>query len=211
LVSQTAPVEWVLSWFGDSPVSRLILASFAGLVQHLLMLAILGPGIIQAMTDAEGGIEPGVRRSYRIVFGELGSLLRGLLKATLIISALNLTVVGIPWAIRNFVRWAFFGQAVIVDRAPSGSAALQTSAAAVNGAWWRTLGVGTVFTVLGAAPGPLIGIVLLIFASASVEFVNALSSLVFAFTIPFALIGATLLYQELRARRARSATTSPSP
>jgi hypothetical protein len=205
LVLQTPPVEWALSWFGDSPVSRLTLALIAGAVQHGLMLAIVGPGIVQAITDAQSGVEPGVRRSYRVVLQELGDLIRALLRATVIVTALNLTVVGIPWAIWNFVRWAFFGQAVIIDRAPSGRAALETSAEAVKGAWWRTLGVGTVFTVVGAAPGPIIGIILLIFASRSVEFVNALSSVVFAFSLPFSLIGVTLLYQKLRDRRPRPA------
>jgi hypothetical protein len=205
LVARTAPIEWVLSWIGDSPLSRLILASLAAVVQHLLTLAILGPGIIQAMTDAQSDVDLGVRRSYRIVLRKLGNLVRALLRATLVVAALNLTIVGVPWAIRNVVRWAFFGQAVIVDRAPSGRSALKTSAAAVRGAWWRTLGIGTVFAVLGAAPGPIIGIVLLVFASASVEFVNALSSVAFAFTIPYSVIGATLLYQRLRDRRSQSA------
>jgi hypothetical protein len=204
LVAHTAPVEWALSWVGDSPLSRLVLAMLVAVVQSLLMLAIVGPGIIQAMTDAQGGVEPSVRRAYRVVFNQLGKLIRALLRMTVIVTALNVTVVGIPWAIWNFVRWSFFGQAIIVDRAPSGHAALDTSAEAVKGSWWQTLGVGTVFTVIGAAPGPIIGIILMIFGSRTVEFVNSLSSIVFAFTLPFSLIGVTLLYQHLRARGART-------
>lgn len=203
LVVRTPPVEWALSWLGDSPVSRLILAFLAVVVQNVLILAVVGPGIIQAITDSENGLRPTVRGSYRAVVREFERLIRALARATVINTALSLTVIGIPLAIRNIVRWGFFGQAVIVDEAESGRDALAESASVVNGSWWRTLGVGTVFTVLGAAPGPIIGIILLIFASASVEFVNALSSVIFAFTIPFAIIGVSMFYLELRDRRAR--------
>ncbi len=200
LVSRTPPIEWLLSWIGDSPASRLILALLAMVVQNTLMLAVVGPGIIQAMRDAENGLEPSVGRAYRVVYHKLGRLIRALARATVINTALSLTLVGIPWAVHNIVRWGFFGQTVIIDQAESGRAALQKSSDVVEGSWWKTLGVGTVFTILGAAPGPLLGIILMIFGSSSVEFVNALSSVIFAFTIPFAVIGVSLLYLELRDR-----------
>ena len=105
------------------------------------------------------------------------------------------------------VRWAFFGQAVILDGAGA-SAALAQSARVVRGRWWWTLGVGAVLLFAGAVLGPLIAIPLMILARAPLELVNGVSGVIYAFTHPFAVVAATVLYERLKAR---PATAQPSP
>ena len=55
--------------------------------------------------------------------------------------------------------------------------------------------------MVGTLPGVLVGVGLLIFAGESVDFVNAISSLIFAVTLPYAVIGLSLFYRRLRDRQ----------
>jgi hypothetical protein len=57
-----------------------------------------------------------------------------------------------------------------------------------------------VFTVIGLLPGPLIGIVLMVAYAPSLAFVNALSSVIYAFAVPYKIIGLTLLYLDRTGR-----------
>ena len=83
----------------------------------------------------------------------------------LIIVALSVTVIGVPIAIWLGVRWMFTAQATMLDDAGV-QASLGRSTAAVRGRWWRVALVSLSLFILGAAPGVLVGLVLLIFGSA---------------------------------------------
>jgi hypothetical protein len=98
------------------------------------------------------------------------------------------------------VRWQFFGQAVIIDGASKGREALRVSTASVRGAWWRAFGGSVAFQLIGALPGPLIGLVLLIFGGSSVMFANAVSSIIYTVAVPISVIGLTLIYLRLTGR-----------
>jgi hypothetical protein len=130
----------------------------------------------------------------------LSALIGAGLRALLITLALVVTIIGIPWAIARLVRWSWFGQAVMLDGA-SGSGALAASAGVVRGHWWRVLGISVLLLFVGSVLGPLIGIPVMIAARAPLELVNGLSSVIYAFTHPFAVIGSTILYQQLKDRR----------
>jgi hypothetical protein len=129
----------------------------------------------------------------------LGSL--GILVAVL--AVLSITIIGIPIAIWFLVRWQFFGQAVILDDAPTSRTALGQSSWVVKGHWWLALGASLAFQLVGALPGPLVGIVLLIWRGSSVEVANTVSGLIYAVTIPLVLIGLTVIYFHLSGRVTR--------
>jgi hypothetical protein len=61
-----------------------------------------------------------------------------------------ITVVGLPFAIYNFIRWSLFAEVcVLEDRSARWS--LRPSAELIRGHWWRTFGL-TLF--VGAALAP---------------------------------------------------------
>jgi hypothetical protein len=124
---------------------------------------------------------------------------------------LSITVVGIPWAIWIYVRWGFFAQAIMLDGAPTGNAALRRSDEIVRGHWWHTLGIRAAFGIVAAAPGPIIGLVLLIVFKMPVELVNGLGSLIYVVTVPFGVIGVTLLYLHRRDARQPATDTAAAP
>jgi hypothetical protein len=120
-----------------------------------------------------------------------------------VLAILSITIIGIPIAIWFLVRWQFFGQAVILDGAPSSRTALDRSSEAIKDHWWLALGASLAFQLIGALPGPLVGIVLLIWRGSSVELANAVSGLIYAVSIPLVIIGLTIVYFHLSGRLTR--------
>jgi putative effector of murein hydrolase LrgA (UPF0299 family) len=57
-----------------------------------------------------------------------------------------------------------------------------------------------VFSVIGAIPGPVIGIILMVTLASSIPFVHALSGIIYAVAVPYSVIGLTLLYLDLTGR-----------
>ena len=63
-------------------------------------------------------------------------------------------LVGIPWAIRQAVRWVFIPQVVVFEGLPAPAArCLHRSAELVRGRWWRTAALVVLLRVIGLAPG----------------------------------------------------------
>jgi ACR3 family arsenite efflux pump ArsB len=63
-------------------------------------------------------------------------------------------------------------------------------------------------TVIALLLGPLIGTILLFVTSASFDFVNLVSSVVYAVVIPFVAIASTYLYFDLRVAKQHEAETT---
>lgn len=106
---------------------------------------------------------------------------------------LTLTIIGIPFAINRFVRWQFGDQAATLDEV-RGRAALRASSSSSKGRWWQIVATLPVLFVLGAMIGPLVGIALLLGPKLQIDIANGIGSIIYSVTMPFAVIGMTLLY-----------------
>ena len=95
------------------------------------------------------------------------------------------------------VRWIFIEQAVILDGATP-STALSRSAAAVQGRWWRTLGIAIVIGLISTLPASIVAAVLIL---APVLVSGTVNSFVNALLLPFAVTAMTLLYFDLQVRK----------
>ncbi len=197
LLVTNPPVETLVAVTEKAPFVPLILGLTLGNFQHLVSLIFVGPAVIEAVADIRAGRAPSFRRAYAAVFSDFRALLGAGLRVVGVVAGLTLTVVGLPWAVFWGVRWAFIGQAVILDDAGAGRAPA-VSAGVVRGHWGRTLAIVAVLVFVAAVLGPLIGIPLMILVKAPLDLVNGLSGVVYAFSHPFAVIGGTLLYEQLR-------------
>ena len=166
-------------------------------VQQFILAFFVTPAVIQTVGDIRAGRKPGWRRAFAVAVSRLWPMILTTVMTTIIPLLLAVTVIGIPWAILWFVRWWFADQAVILE-GKSGRSALVTSSNAVRGHWWRALAVMPVLLFVGAAVGPIVGIALLVLARAPIDLANAAGAVVFAVAHPFSVIGATLLYRELK-------------
>lgn len=143
----------------------------------------------------------------------------------LVISALSITVVGLPVAIFLGTRWGFFPLTVLVED-NSATAALRRSGELVKGAWWRvfsimlaiamiTLAIQLIFLVFSISMFALSGIAgdldLLELLrrtvwdhhgrmEPSLLLLHAINTAIEALTGPIMAIGFTLLYFDQRVR-----------
>lgn len=183
-----------------SPASHFAAALTIGSVQHLVSLLVIVPAVLEVFRDIEHGRRPTARRTLRGVRRRFTTMLRALARPLGTIFLLALSVIGLPWAIDRSVRWAFVPHAVILDDvAPEDAAA--ASAAVVRKQWWRTATTTMALGFLGAVPGPLLGITLMVSMQAGVEFVNAISSLLYAAVLPFTILGSAVLYRRRQGRQ----------
>ena len=93
----------------------------AGIVSAVLAIpsALIGlvaiAGITRAVADLGDGVAPDFNRVYRQVLPRLGALLLTALRVIVIVLALTVTIVGIPYAIYLGIRWTFFAQEVVIE------------------------------------------------------------------------------------------------
>jgi hypothetical protein len=194
LISTYPPGSYLIDLVGKSPGTYYALALFTLVAQHLASLVVIGPMMIEVYENLEQGRKLSFRDAWREMLKQLPRLLKSVGLVTLIVVGLSMTVILVPVAIWLLVRWNFAAQATMLDDAGV-KESLARSSDSVRGRWWRVALVGISLFVLAAAPGVLVGLVLLIFGSASVQATNIVSSFIFMFTVPLSIIGVTVLYR----------------
>jgi hypothetical protein len=194
----------------------------------ILVGVIASGALVFAVNEITAGTPGDFSRSLDAVFAKLGTVIKSaLLAGILALTAMlafpflaiywfinrNSTVDGrrdwwmvlIPFALAVYLalRWAFSEQAVMIDDRRNWSA-LDLSAYAVRGAWWRTLGILLIISMIQAGP-----IVMASFATLLPPLPSAtITSAVFALVLPFPVIAQTLLYYDLKARKRQPDVTA---
>ena len=191
----------------DSAGAAIAVAGIAILQVGVNLLA--GAAIITGLLTIDRSQEPTFSTAYDVAFERFWTLLGGVLRAGIIVVLLLITIIGIPWAIQRAVRWLFVEQAIIIDGTTAGES-LSRSAAAVEGRWWRTLGVGLVIAIIVTVPASIIAGA---FSLAPVFVAGTVNSIVNALVLPFAITCMTLLYMDLQVRKEsdeRTASDAPA-
>lgn len=144
------------------------------------------------------GLEIDEERSWadacRAVAAQWRDLLIATVRATLVVVGLGITVVGLPWAIRQYVRYQFAPQAIMVERR-SGRDALARSTALVRTRWWHTALVLSAVHGAVALLALLVGLLALVLATGLPLWVlTVVQVLVLGLLIPVVSIVVALLY-----------------
>jgi hypothetical protein len=156
---------------------------------------------VHAVTAVSRGSRPSARSAIQSgldVFAPI--LLALLLYGLLVLAGVFLFVIpGIYWGVKGY----FVAQAVVVD-GKRGPDALTHSFRLTDGSWWRVLGTVIVFNLIIALPSGLIGLGFRALADAAdaQAFVLLGTVLTSLFTLPLIAIATTLLFFDLRARKA---------
>ena len=188
-------------------VTAAVVVAVLGLAQLIVSL-LAGAALIAAIGEIDSGRKADFSQAYDAAFARFWTLAGALLRVFVIVLLLFITVVGIPWAIRQAVRWIFVQQAIILEGA-NVDAALRSSSEAVIGSWWRTLGISIVIAVIGSVPAVIAGA---LFRLAPVLVSGTVNAAVNAALLPFFVIATTMLYFDLKARKeTASSTAEPSP
>lgn len=182
---------------GDRSWLAFILATTVGgiadLLTFLFVLAAVGR-VVQA--TSEGSVPARVFPSV----AEIGQLLRAVARGGATVIALLLSVVGIPWAIRQLVRYHVSPLAIVLE-GRDGRAALDRSSELVRGRWWWTAGVVLGIEVVVATVGFALGVtVLLSVTTLPIWAFNLIGSVIYVLLVPVGAAAVTYAYGSLVAR-----------
>ncbi len=189
----------------DDPTTLTVIVLSLALLQTAANLLAVA-ATIAALADIDAGRPVEFSRAYDVAFERFWTLIGAVLRAAVIVLLLFITFLGIPWAIQRAIRWLFIEQAVILDRMSAGGA-LSSSADAVIGSWWRTLGISLVIGLIAAVPASIIGG---LFSLAPVLVSGTINAVVNAVLLPFAVTAMTLLYLDLKTRKESHVSTGPA-
>jgi hypothetical protein len=207
-----ASIQWVL--FHLTRIAPLIaLDGRDGAVTAFIALLIGGVGaaiastcttaaVAAALGELEHGRQISAADAFRMALHRWRALAGALARQFGAALVLTLVIVGIPFAIRRFIRWSLFAQTTMLE-GESARGALRRSAELVDGHWWRTFGITVLIDVLAALSGPLIGVLLLLLTDNSLNFINLVGALIYTITVPYAALALTLYYFDLDVKKRR--------
>ena len=199
LIFRVGPLAPLTDTVGTSNAFVAGIALMFGTVLTILGLSVVHAATAHALVELDEGRDIGPLGTFRLGLHQIPSLLGALARATVIVTILALTVVGIPIAIWLVVRWSLLSQVIVLeDHRARG--ALRRSGALVTRHWLRTASITYVLTALSVLLGPVIGAVLLLITSASFNAINLAASGIYAVTMPFVAIATTYLYFDLLVR-----------
>jgi hypothetical protein len=166
----------------------------------VLTLSVVQAAVALAMVELDEGRDVRARTAYSLALRQLRPLVAPLVVAVVAAALLSVSVAGIVLAFWLVVRWSLLAQVVVLDEVTS-PGPLRRSRRLVRGHWWRVASVTAFVTGIALLLGPLVGTLLLFVTSASFDFVNLVSALVYAVALPFVAITTTYLYFDLTVRR----------
>ncbi len=191
--------------FGDPGLEDLA-AVVVGAPAYPLVLVLVGAPFVAFLRRLDAGEPAGAWPALREVLPLLPRLLLVEILALGALLLLLVTVVGIPFAIKKAVDWAFVGHEIVFN-GRTARAALGASSRLARGRWWTIAVVILALFIIGALVGPLIGAVLIMLTDASLWTINVVGLLVFGLTLPYMLTTLTLLYLDPRTQQ----EVSPRP
>jgi hypothetical protein len=200
LVFHTSGLDGLVAVAGETNGAVDSLAVALGVLITLLGLAVVQSATAHAMAELDAGREVSALDAYRMALPRIGALLAVVIVPAVLIGILDLTAFGIVVGAWLTVRWSLAAQIVSLEDARP-FMAMHESARLVRGNWWRSASLLVFITVVALLLGPLAGTALLFATSASFDFINLVSSLVYAVVLPFVAIATTYLYFDLRVRR----------
>jgi hypothetical protein len=198
LLEQFRPGSWVVEWFNNPGQTSLASLFLATSFQYLAILLLVAPATVAAVAAFERGEAVRVEQCYQTVLRHLAPILICLVLLSVVTGVLVTSFIGIVIAIFILVRWQFYPQGVLVSGARDWKAALGYSRDVVRHRWVPTLLNTIVFQAIAIVPGPLIGFLLLVWLHLEPWTADLVSGLIFAVTVPLAVIGLTLFYIDER-------------
>ena len=205
LVQQVLTRTTGVGTFLDETQTDPIVSGICALLFGELSAIFAGIAVTAAVACALGriheGEQPDALAAFRGIVPRLGSLGWAWLRVILMAGLLAVTIVGIPLAVVYLVRKAVLSQACVLEDL-NATPALRRSSELVSGHGLRVLAISALVNVTAFLLGPIVGVAVLFLTSGSLSLINLISSLVYAFVVPYAAIAMTLLFYDLRRRQA---------
>ena len=183
------------------PVGALLVGVAGAIVQGLGLLT-MNAAVIDVADRIEHGRSVSARAGFRAAIDAWRPLIGAAVRGILIVVGLAITIVGIPWAIRQYVRYQLAASAIITEDIEGGKAALARSSQLVTGRyrWFHTATVVLMVQGLVALVGTAAGLIFLLASNGlPLGLYSALTTVASAFVLPFTALAQLLLYGNVRA------------
>ena len=198
----------LLSLSGSGSGTNLIVALLVGSAANLAAFFVVNSIVADYLRNDEHSLVA-AKASMRQVWDRRRDVGGAFVRSFLIVAVLLASFVGIPWGIRQLVRYQLSAQAVMLEDR-NGRQALARSTELVDGRWFHTALVSVALNGLVVISGTVVAVLLLILASGiPLWLFSGLVSLVYAILVPLAAIAMTLLYGDAFAER--QDTVEPEP
>jgi hypothetical protein len=199
LIVEGVGLEELTSSYDSSPT--LAEAAIPTIVEFLVVIPIIAAICIHALHSIADGRRPSPGPVFVAGFEAFTPLFAAVVLAAAGI-ALGFLALLLP-GVYLVIRWYFVPQAVVIDGA-RGPAALSRSTELVEGFWWRTFGLVVLANLAIALPGFILVAPFAEIAESTDRAVWAMvgSALITSITAPFVALYSTLLYYDMRARKA---------
>jgi hypothetical protein len=191
---------------GDVKIEGAV-ALFVGSLVHGLAPILVGAATTLVMRELDQEGRASLGAVFRGLRGELWRLAALAFGALLVVALLAVTVIGLPYAVKKAVDWAFVQQ-VAAFEGRRGREAFRRSRSVVRGHWWRVAAITSVLLLVLVVTGPLTGVVIIFVTDAPLATINFFGTLLFALVLPFTSVAVSLLYLDLASRRD---SEGPSP
>jgi len=180
--------EWVAGEVGPLIIWLVIV-----LLSSFVLYSLMQGALIHAITKQYTKQPIEIVKAYIFAWRRIGALLGAMLLASIAISVMAITIIGIPFAVYFGIRWFGIPQAVILE-AKSPIEALSRSSDLVKNNWWRVFGVLIVLGLIAGAIGSMLGVTV-----GLIPWIGEI--LVTILVMPIGITGITLLYYDLVFRK----------
>lgn len=187
---------------GTSLMISLFVSGFGSVVTFIIVSAAMVTHVLAVGQGSEQRSRDPLDL-YRPVLDSWRQLLSASMRAAVIVVVLFISIIGIPAALRQIVRYQVTPHVVMAERL-GGRSALERSAALIRGHWWWTASlVAFIHLTIGSLATLFALMVLVAVPSIPIWLFNLFTSVVFVMTVP---LGATImayLYGNLAAQQER--------
>jgi hypothetical protein len=193
IVSRLPLLGSVADMFEAGDVAPVVFSLFVGSLTNILTLVVVTAAASWVMGELSAGRRPTVPEVARAVADHAIQLAQSFGRAAAVVVGLGITIIGIPFAIRQLIRYQFIPQAVMLD-GTDGPHALGRSSALIKHRWWHTaVVIGTIDFVIAIAFSA-IGLIVLILLRPPFWLLTIVMGAASMLVFPLAAIASTLLY-----------------
>ena len=179
-----------------------VLILLASLPVQFVAYELVGAAVVAQINGRDLGQTMAAGDALDVAQDRFGDVIGAAVRSTAIVFLLAITIVGIPWALKRGVEWAFLTEAIIID-GQKGEPSLAYSAALVLGNWWSTFGRLLVAGIVIGIPTVMLSSLI---ALAVPGVIGIIASSVPEFlALPFGIIATTLIFFDLKLRKGANA------
>jgi len=189
LFALMVPPAIIFAIFSSFEMNFKIFLGIYSVLASLILMSLVNCALIYAIAKQYISRPISVGKTFRYAVRRLWFAVRANTVKLFFVFGLSITIIGIPFAIYNFIAWSFIYHIIMIEGLQGPMELLKRSEKLIEGYWWRTVGFIFIFSAIST----IIGFVL--------RNIPLGSFIGWVLTMPIMVIGVELLYFDIRIRK----------